>query len=195
MKNPAPLLLAAALLAAALLPAGCTSLGQSKRETGPAASAAARLGEAFTGRSHRTAGFLRTVVRQDVFSPDTAAFLYLHVLDARAGETEIACTLFQEGSHIKTVTPQAVRDGDAILVVQLTLAGCRACGGRYAVEIRVDGRLERVLSFSLLPRPDDPDGEYPASAKRLLSFIIPGSIFHSAAAVVPSSPSGGGYSC
>jgi hypothetical protein len=68
MKNPALLLLPAALLSAARLPTGCASLRQPGGETDGAPFAEARLGEAFTGRSARVAGILRAVERRSVFT-------------------------------------------------------------------------------------------------------------------------------
>jgi len=149
------------LLAAALLAAGCASPGPPQEKAAPAE---ARLGEAFTGKSYRVAGMLRTVIRQEVFPADTAAYLYLNILDARAGETRINCALFLEGRAIKTIERPVLQDGDAILIIQLTLAGCRSCSGDYRVEIRVNGRLVRELSFSILPVPLPPLINQAASA-------------------------------
>jgi len=144
-----------------LLAAGCASPGPPQEKAAPAE---ARLGEAFTGKSYRVAGMLRTVIRQEVFPADTAAYLYLNILDARANETRINCALFLEGRAIKTIERPVLQDGDAILIIQLTLAGCRSCSGDYRVEIRVNGRLVRELSFSILPVPLPPLINQAASA-------------------------------
>ena len=145
--------------------AGCSAVRDARRTGSADPAAEARLGEAFTGKSYGVAGLLRTVERRSVFSQDTAAYLYLHILDARAGETLIACTLYRGDDHVKTIRRIAPENGSAIMFLQLTIAGCRGCPGDYTVEIFLDGRPARILSFSILPGMDknEPEGDAPAA--------------------------------
>lgn len=91
-----------ALLLTVML-AGCSAVRDARRKGSADPAAEARLGEAFTGKSYGVAGLLCTVERRSVFPQDTAAYLYLHILDARAGETLVACALHRAGKHVKTL--------------------------------------------------------------------------------------------